>query len=351
MFSSGAFGYLLDYLIWWGIFLSLIVHTYVFFRCFPRARRRKTALISGNVLLFLCLLGFFALMAESYLRFAAVHTDSFGMSLPARRWFALYTRLNTLGCRDHEWTQVKPAGIRRIAFVGDSFTYGWGIKNPEDRFADRLQGMFNRRSPGTVEVMNVSKPGWDTTAQIQPVVDMVASFGGDEVVLCYVFNDIEKILPLLDGRNPTRPPEPTWVNLESSCLLDYLYRRIWLPRVPTVAKYHDWLADGYSDPALWKRHQSDLGKIIAACRDNHVTLRVALLPFISTAEGRFNRDGLHATLRAFFESNHIPVVDLAPAVAARPPGELVVSSFDPHPNEEANRLFAEAIWKAFYADR
>lgn len=348
MFSSGAFGFLFDYLLWWVLYVSLLVHTWVFFRCFPRARLKKTALVLGNGLVFLCFLGTIALAAESYLRFTAVWTDSFGVSLPARRWFAIHTKLNAMGCRDHEWVVPKPEGVRRIAFVGDSFTYGWGVEKPQDRFTDRLQVMFDAKAKGTIEVMNVAKPGWDTSAEIQPVKDMVVSFGVDEVVLCYVPNDIEKILPMLNGKNPTRPPEPKLLNLDTSCLLDFLYRRVWLPRVPTVAKYHDWLADGFADAEIWKRHQSDLGRIIAACKEKNVTLRVALLPFLHTSGEKYQAERLHQTLRAFFETNHVEVVDLLSAVAGRSAGELDVSRIDAHPNATAHALFAQTIQQAFY---
>ena len=91
------------------------------------------------------MLGVIAMAAETYLRFVAVYTDSFGVSLPARRWFALYTNLNSLGCRDKEWSVARSSGVRRIAFVGDSFTYGWGIERVEDRFVDLIQAEFDRR--------------------------------------------------------------------------------------------------------------------------------------------------------------------------------------------------------------
>ena len=114
---SGAFGYLTDYLLWLAIYVSLLVHTWCFFRFFPRDKHRKSGLLIGNGLVAVCMLGMIALAAESYLRFAAVHTDAFGMSLPARRWFALHTDLNSLGCRDAEWgagqsRRRAPCGVR-----------------------------------------------------------------------------------------------------------------------------------------------------------------------------------------------------------------------------------------------
>jgi len=349
MLNSGAFGYLFDYVLWWVLYLSLLLHTWCFFKLFPWRIHRKWGLGIGNGLVFLGLLGLVALAGESYLRFACVQTDSFGVSLPARRWFALHTQLNSLSCRDREWAIIKPSGVRRIAFVGDSFTYGWGIERTQDRFPDRIQSLFDGRAPGTVEVMNVAKPGWDAGAELEPIRDMIAVWRVDEIVLCYVANDIEKLLPTSEDFNPTRPPDVQFFNMDSSCLMDYLYRRIYLPRVPSVKNYHDWLAEGFGDEATWRWHQQQLNAVIKHCQDNGVTIRVALLPFIRTSGDKLHIAELHSTLRAFFEANQTPVVDLYPAIVGIPTDNLVVNRVDAHPNERAHELFAQAIWQAFYA--
>ena len=48
----------------------------------------------------------------------------------------------------------------------------------------------------------------------------------------------------------------------------------------------------------------------------------------------------HTPLRTF---------DLLPVTLTRDPATLVVNSHDAHPNELANRLFADDIWSAFYS--
>jgi lysophospholipase L1-like esterase len=349
MLTSGAYGYIADYVLWCVIYVSFVIHAWCFFRFLPREKHRKFALVTGNALVFVCMVGTAALVGESYFRFVSVETDAFGMSLPARRWFAIYAPLNSLGCRDVEWTVEKPPGVRRIAFVGDSFTYGWGIERVEDTFPGRIQGMFSRQSPGAVQVMNVAKPGWDSGAQIQPVKDMIDVYGVDEIVLCYVLNDIEKLLPRTADFDPIRPPEPTLFNPYSSCLLEHLYYRVWVPRVGTVSGYHDWLAEGFADEEMWRRHQQQLYAMIRHCQERNVTFRAVLLPFIHTGGGKYQADALHAMLRHFFETNQVDVVDLLPVVVARDPAELVVNNYDAHPNELAHQLFAEAIRQGFYS--
>lgn len=351
LLTSGAFGHLADYVLWWAVFASLVVHTWCFFRFFPRVRYRRTGLVVGNLLVLSCFASAAALIGESYFRFIAVETDAFGVSLPARRWFSIHAKLNSLGCRDKEWSREKPTSVRRIAFVGDSFTYGWGVEDVRNRFSDRLQARFDERAPGKIEVLNVAKPGWGTGDEIQPITDMISLYAVDEIVLCYVPNDIEKLLPKSAGFNPIRPPESAFWNLDASCLLDFLFRRIYLPRVPTVRGYHDWLAAGFDETSIWSRHTQQLRDIAAECKRNDVTLRVALLPFLRTSGERFNASAIHARLLDFFSSESIPVNDLLASLEGQDMRTLVVNPGDAHPNETCHELFAQAMWRAFYAAR
>ena len=349
MLAGGAFGYVSDYLLWWVLLISLFVHIWCFFTLFPRDKHPKLGLVLGNALVFLGLLGTAAMIGETYLRFVCVQTDSFGMSLPARRWFERYVQFNSLECRDREWMVKKPEGVRRIAFVGDSFTYGWGIEHVEDRFTDRVQAMFDRESPGSVEVMNVAKPGWGTRGQMAAIGDVINRFDVDEIVLCYVLNDLEKLLPRTADFDPIRPPEPRLFDLDRSCLLDHLYRIVWVPRVPTVRGYHDWLAEGYANEQIWRRQERQLGDIMRYCRDEGVTFRAVLLPFIRTGGTKFDGPGLHDHMRRFFESNQVEVLDLLEVINGVDAATLMVNRHDAHPNEVAHQLFADAIWRSFYS--
>ncbi len=351
MLTSGVFGYLLDYLLWWLLFLSLVIHTWCFFKYYPRARRPRFRLIAGNALVFVCLVGAVALAGESYFRFVCVRTDAFGVSLPARRWFALYTNLNSLGCRDREWRTEKAPGGRRIAFIGDSFAYGWGIEDVADRFTERLQARFDRDRPGAVEVMNVSKPGWGTDGQLPAIASMVDAYAADEIVLCYVPNDIERLIPVTPDFNPRQPPQPTLINPDSSCLVDYLYRQYVAPRAPTVVGYFDWLARGYDDPQIWRMHQEQLDTVVRLCREKNVELRVVLLPFLRTTGERFVAERIHEQVARFFREREVRVLDLGPLFAGQDSAHLVVHRADAHPNPEAHGLIADAVWEALYATK
>jgi len=350
MLFSGAYGYISDYLLLWALLISLFAHTWFFFKLFPSGRYKKTGLVLGNGLVLLCMLGVVGMAMETHIRFTMVQTDSFGASLPARRWFAIHTRLNSFGYRDDAWSRDKKPGVRRIAFVGDSFAYGWGIEREEDRLTELIQARFDRRDPGAVEVLNVAKPGWNTGDEAVAIREVIEQLDVDEVVLCYVPNDIEGLIPKTEGFDPTRPPDPKYVNLDVSCVVDYLYRRIYLPRVPSVRGYHDWLARGYATESVWRAQQRQLHAIGELCRERGVKLTVALFPFIMVSGEGLNCEALNRLLGRFLATNHIDALDLAPVIGGVPPSELVVNAADAHPNERAHRMFAEAIWSALYAD-
>lgn len=350
MWASGAFGYPLDYFLWWVVLASLILHTWCFFKFFPRDRLRRFRLVAGNVLMTLCLLGAAGVIAETYFRFLVVETDSYGVSLVSKRWFKLYPKLNSLYFRDKEWAEVKPASVRRIAFVGDSFTYGWGINNVEDRFTEILQRRFDEKGGKAAEVMNAAWVGWDTEQERRAIHDLIEFYHVDEVVLCYVPNDIDTLLPVSDEVNPREPPKSRFINTESSFLFDYLFHRLWARRTPSVRSYCDWLADGYASPEIWNRQTRILDDLIRFCRDRDVTLRAALLPFLRVWGERFDAGRIHRQLAEFFTARGVPVVDLLPTLAGHDPTALMVNDYDPHPNELANRLFAEAMWKTFWMD-
>jgi hypothetical protein len=222
------------------------------------------------------------------------------------------------------------------------------VERTEDRFTDLIEMGLQRDRPGAVEILNVAKPGWGTGDQLDPIRDITARYGADEIVLCYVPNDVEELLPTTPDFDPTEPPQPVYFNPRSSALLEFLYYHMWVPRMATVQGYLDWLAAGFADEEIWRRHQQQLGAIVRYCRDHDIELRVAILPFIRVGGASYEPERVHDSLRQFFEGNGVEVVDLLPALRGFDRCDLTVNRHDAHPNERAHQLFADAIRTAFY---
>lgn len=351
MFETGAYGYISDYLWWYVVLGSLFVHTWCFFKLCKTERHPRVRLIGGNALVTLCMLSVVALGAETYLRFVSVTTDGYGASLTSKRWHKAYANLNSMFCRDKEWSERKPEHTRRVAFVGDSFTYGWGVNNQEDLFTSIIQRRFDEATPGAIEVMNVAWPNWDTDRHIEAVRTIISEYDVDEVVLGYLPNDIITVLPIMEEMDLRGLPEQYVLNTQVSFLIDYFYHRLVPGHFSAVQNYCDLIWDGYRDPAVWGRQQEQLDELVSLCHERGVTLRIALLPFLRTRGERFDAPELHRQLTEFFRSRDLEIVNLLPVIAGYSPAELIVNTVDPHPNEFAHRLFADAIWDAFFASR
>lgn len=359
MWATGGYGYLSDYLWWWFALASLAVHTWCFFRFLRPKIPPWVGLALGNTLVTLCLLTTAGLVAETYLRFVSTSTDAMGATLTSKRWFLAYSQENSMYFRDVEWSTGKPIGTHRLAFVGDSFTSGWGIKNRSDRFSDLIQAHFSDRSreagikrlrhQPTVEVMNMAWNGWGTQQQLTALRELVPTYAIDEIVLCYLPNDMNTRIPITDGYDPTQPPKNTLVNTTSSFLLDFLYHRIYARRLAAFRGYHDWLWNGFQNRSVWEKHASDLSGIVELCNEHHVKLRVVIFPFLRTCGDLYDARAIHTRVQAFFEERNIPTLDLLDLLSSHDPETLVLNPHDPHPNETAHRLMAEAIWKAFYS--
>ena len=78
------------------------------------------------------------------------------------------------------------AGVYRIAVVGDSFTYGNGVRQ-QDRYSDLLQAEL----PAHVEVLNFGTPARTRRSTWRPWANCCHAVHPDFVLLQWYVNDVE----------------------------------------------------------------------------------------------------------------------------------------------------------------
>src|SRR5262249_8762257 len=150
-----------------------------------KSKARWPQLIEGNALILLLLLAIFVLGGEIYFRFLYDTTDSLEYTKVSLRWKDRYWHLNSNQIRDNvDYSFANTTGKRRITFVGDSFTAGHGVRDVEDRFANRL-----RRAHPEWEAHALAMPGADTGDEIKMLEEgLQRGYQLDEVVLVYCLN-------------------------------------------------------------------------------------------------------------------------------------------------------------------
>jgi lysophospholipase L1-like esterase len=252
----------------------------------------------------------------------------------------------------------RPPGVRRVMVVGDSFTEGQGVKEPETYVRLLERSLAAEGAP--VEVRNCARRGKDFPELYEAFADAIP-FGADAVVYAMVLNDGD------------RPPEfqarQTYVNdwiLERGRMefrAENTDRPLWTrSRLASLAadrwtssrideESTRWYREMYSEanPGGWRRTQSFIREMDQRTRAQGGRFLVALWPLLVDLGDGYPFGGAHEAIRAFCEASGIPFLDLRPALAGVPVETLWVHRLDRHPNEIAHRRAAEALTPAVRA--
>jgi hypothetical protein len=316
-------------------------------RWFWRTQKKSSAqsgwgtVLLGNVLIFGFLLSLLPPAGEIYYRFFYNTTDSFVYTKTSQRWMERYWQLNEDNLRDDLLCPMKrQAGKRRVTFVGDSFTAAHGVKNIHDRFVNRI-----RQARPEWEVHMFAVPGFDTWEETDILAYYLrGQYELDQVVLVYCLNDVSDLLP---GRaeNLTRINQMVaargWWQ-RHSYFVDTLGHRWRARRDAFIKNYYSFVREGYT-AETWARQQQRLNDFCTMVQTNGGQVTAVTFPFLHALGDNYEYEFAHEQLEQHWRAAGIPHLDLLPLYRETPKERLIVNRLDPHPNEYAHQLAAEAI--------
>jgi hypothetical protein len=279
--------------------------------------------------------------------FRDVTTSSDNGGFFSRRWYRTRpVHENAFRFRGREFSPAKPPGVYRVAVVGDSFTFGNGIRQ-EDRYSDLLQAEL----PSHIEVLNFGTPGANTPEHLATVTRLLSEVHPDFVLLQWYVNDVED--DDAAGRPRSSPLVPIrawhdWLNDHSALYtvanmqwaetqvslgwtqsyIAYLQQRLADPRGP----------DAQRDTAL-------LRELIARCNRANVPIGIVLFPDTSgPIDNSYPFGFLHDRVLATCDEMQLTCLDLRASFAPiKDRKTLWASVLDHHPSARANAIAAERI--------
>jgi hypothetical protein len=339
-----AGGYLTDYLWFWAILVALAAATLLYFRW--RKGRKGTLLLLFATFLWTLVLG-----GETYYRYFFDESDSYGLMLTNFTWFRRHVLLNSKGFRDREWPVEKLPGEVRIAFVGDSFTMGWGVEEAGETFPGRVGAALEKLAPGRYDVRNYGQPGW-TTGHDAELIDTLAERAGiDHVVLGYCMNDTDDLLEPGKWFNRDDAPAVPFLAPTTSFLADHLWFRWKLADLPQVKGYFVWAKEGYEDPAIFGRQTQRFRHIAETCRAANIRLDVVVFPLFNMWGTDYPLDNAHEKLAKAWADLGVKTIDLREAYKGIAGDDLVANRYDAHPNEKAHEIAAKVILERAFGVR
>jgi len=312
-----------------------------------RARWRNRAILT------LVTIAISIAVAEPMTRFTFrdVTTSSDNGGYFTQRWFHTgAVHLNSSGFREREFSAQKPAGTYRIAVVGDSFTYGNGVRQ-EDRYSDLLQA----RLPAHFEVLNFGAPGANTPEHRSLVSHLLSDVHPDFVLLQWYINDMED--DDATGRPAFRPLVPmrslhNWLNDVSAL---YTVANMQWAQVQVMlgmtTSYSDYLHNRLGDP---NSHDSQVDRnllldLIAQCQRAGVRLGIVLFPDTAVSPGKDYPYGyLHDRVLEICQAQNLLCADLRHEFSLIKDNRLLwANRLDHHPGKLANEIAAVKIFETY----
>ncbi len=241
------------------------------------------------------------------------------------------------GFRDVPQPAAAAAGGVRLALLGDSVTFGWGVAYG-DRFSERLEARWTERLGRPVELVNTGHGNYNA---VQERAVLEESFAGEPiagVVQVWYINDAEP--------TPPHKEQPWWGGFRTAVFLwskgDLLRRRLGA-RADFVAYYRDLYAEDAPGFAAFRDALRGVGEWTRA--RGLPWIFVVLPEFHGFAPDGPFRDVYARVAREAREAG-AEVVDVVPAFADEDPAAIRVAYNDVHPNARGHAVIAAAVDRA-----
>jgi hypothetical protein len=283
--------------------------------------------------------------------FRDVTTSSDNGGYFSRRWYRIgAVETNQWGFRERNFSEAKSPGTYRVAVLGDSFTFGNGVRR-QDRFSDVLQSHL----PSHFEVLNFGVAGANTPEHLNLVQHVVPQFAPDFVLLQWYVNDVEdddsagrpRSMPLVPFR-----PLHNWLN-DSSALytvanMQWAETQVLLGMTGSYPDYlHRRLGDPNGHDATTDREL--LRALIEYCRRQQVPIGIVLFPDTAGSLADDYPFGyLHERVLESCAAERITCLDLrADFAGVKDNRSLWANRLDHHPSARANAIAAERILETY----
>ncbi len=261
--------------------------------------------------------------------------------------------VNPLGFRGPAFT-LKPDGGYRLVCLGDSFTFGEGVRN--EHTYPELAARSLRKDGRQTDACNLGVGGYNTTQSLDALNRFGFDLKPDVVVLGYTLNDAEPPLFQIDSASgqPVRRDRETSIEAESAPQKppgSGLYS-LRLAQAFWNARHQRKLARQTIDYYLsvnapagggWIESERALREMVSQCRDRGIPCVVVMFPLLFELSEDYPFRDIHRRVGEVVRGSGGHFIDLLPALSGRDSAELIVHPTDQHPNEKVHELAGKLV--------
>ena len=251
---------------------------------------------------------------------------------------------NSLGMRDGEPLPEDTPGLCRIAVLGDSIAFGWGV-NQEQGFCDQLERALGA-TPGSArryDVLNFAVTGYSTQDEVEQYVQRVEPLHPDLVVVAYCLND-----PAVTRNEALFSGDAWW---QSSHLARLVAKRIHKAKVRKLGggNYYRFLHSPEGDE--WPSVVNAFERLRQATERAGIPVLVVIFPWplLNDRWEDYVLAPVHEQVARLARDKGFAALDLLPAFEKHQPLEVEISTRDPHPTALGHAIAAEEVARAVLA--
>jgi lysophospholipase L1-like esterase len=247
------------------------------------------------------------------------------------RLFGVEVAINSRGFRDAEIPADRRPGETRVALLGDSVTFGWGVPYGE-RFSEILEREWSRDGR-PVELINTGHGNWNAAQEQAALAELLAGDPLDGILQFWYVNDAEP--------TPEHRDAPWYARLHLAIFVwaksDLLQRRF-----GAKEGYEEYYRALYAqDAAGYREFRRALARTGEIADERGLPWVFVVLPEFHAFPGPFG--DVYARVAADAQEAGAIVVDVTGAFAGEDPATTWVAHNDVHPNAKGHALIARAV--------
>lgn len=254
-------------------------------------------------------------------------------------WLEKDVNLNRYNYRDREYTLAKKPGVFRVYVLGDSYTFGWYIKDLKLSYPKILETQLqNKYGKENIEVINASRHGFNIQEEYNRFREEGVKFNPDLVI-----NGVN-IFDFVNIKNP--PPiikNSTIRNLR-------LYRATLgvIDRARTSQNTLKTFNDAYQDNSPQMQKVNEIfAKFNQTAQPLGIKIVLLIFPNYNPASPNqtYQFQSYHDQIKKIAAKNSIPTVDLLqPFDTYQDKNQLILNPTDPHPSILADQIAGEYLF-------
>lgn len=257
-------------------------------------------------------------------------------------YYGVDIKTNSLGFRDYEYSIEKPSGKKRILFLGDSFTLGWGV--PFDHtFSKQLEATLNKKDD-SYQVINMGIGNYNSIMEVELFKLKGLMLNPDLVILMYFINDAEP--------TPKRMSALGYFFKKHSYLYGFLFDRYskLKARFNKNFSWQNYYSQLYSrESANLSANKKAIKELFDLCEQAGIKVLVVNIPELHKLKDYpFSFAGEY--IKSLALEADVPFLDMLNSFVDYGPELLWVSPEDSHANVKTNTIIAGQIYKKMQED-